>query len=250
MAAAMVEGGDGQRRTKKKKLAAGEASVGGGRWPLVRPKLDLQITRLKGDDLFTVPNYLTPHEVKGFIEAAESSGFSHQGSLGPARGEAYRDNDRISLNDPELAKCIWESGLDKVFSSIKLQGRSAVGLNPNIRFYRYKVGQRFGRHIDESVDLGRGRKTQYTLLIYLSGRRAAPGERNDPRRGGGDPSPPSALVGGETVFYDDRRGTVAEVAPAEGMALVHIHGGRCMLHEARAVVKGTKYILRSDVVFA
>lgn len=43
---------------------------------------------------------------------------------------------------------------------------------------RYNRGQRFGRHIDESVELGGGRYTKYTLLIYLS-----------------TPS------GGETVFY-------------------------------------------------
>lgn len=41
-----------------------------------------------------------------------------------------------------------------------------------------------------------------------------------------------------------------QVPPTEGMALVHIHGDKCMLHEARNVTKGIKYVLRSDVVFA
>lgn len=41
-----------------------------------------------------------------------------------------------------------------------------------------------------------------------------------------------------------------QVAPREGMALLHIHGDKCMLHEARNVTKGIKYILRSDVAFA
>lgn len=61
----------------------------------------------------------------------------HQGSLGPAKGEAYRDNDRISVNDPNLANIIWESGLSKLFRDIKIRGKIAVGLNPNIRFYRF-----------------------------------------------------------------------------------------------------------------
>lgn len=43
---------------------------------------------------------------------------------------------------------------------------------------------------------------------------------------------------------------IVQVAPTEGMALVHIHGDKCMLHEARNVTKGVKYVLRSDVVFA
>jgi hypothetical protein len=59
------------------------------------------------------------------------------------------------------------------------------------------VGQKFGRHIDESVYLENGLRTHYTLLIYLSG------------RGNKDASSES-LVGGETVFYDQGR-VVAEV---------------------------------------
>ncbi|PRQ59991.1 hypothetical protein RchiOBHm_Chr1g0376261 [Rosa chinensis] len=46
-----------------------------------------------------------------FVKVAEFIGFVHQGSLGPTKGEAYRDNDRISVNDPVLADFIWNSGL-------------------------------------------------------------------------------------------------------------------------------------------
>jgi len=165
-------------------------------------------------------------------------GFTHQGSLGPLKGEAYRDNDRISVTDPLLAQAIWESGINRIFTDINVSGKAATGLNPNIRFYRYTEGQRFGRHIDESVDLGDGSKTYYTLLIYLSG------------KGSAKDSSGQALIGGETVFYDQRGGIVAEVAPVQGMALLHLHGAKCMLHEARVVKKNTKYVLRSDVVFS
>lgn len=81
-------------------------------------------------------SFLTSAESKSFIKAAESVGFLHQGSLGPTKGEAYRDNDRISVNDPVLANIVWESGLNKLFSDIKIRGKVAVGLSPNIRFYR------------------------------------------------------------------------------------------------------------------
>ncbi|KAF2311831.1 hypothetical protein GH714_026953 [Hevea brasiliensis] len=182
-----------------------------------------------------VQRFFTAGESKAFIKAAESIGFVHQGSLGPTKGEAYRDNDRTSANDPVLANTVWESGLNKLFSDIKIRGKVAVGLNPNIRFYRYKAGQRFGRHIDESVDLGDGKRTHYTLLIYLSGDSKAK-TKNDPN--GSKDSSSEPLVGGETVFYGSRNGVVAEVAPTEGMALLHIHGDKCMLHEARNVTKG------------
>jgi predicted 2-oxoglutarate/Fe(II)-dependent dioxygenase YbiX len=185
-----------------------------------------------------VPNFFTSAEAKAFVDIAENIGFTHQGSLGPLKGEAYRDNDRISVTDPLLAQTIWESGINKIFEDISISGKVATSLNPNIRFYRYTEGQRFGRHIDESVDLGDGSRTLYTLLIYLSG------------KGSAKESSGQALVGGETVFYDHRGGVVAEVAPVQGLALLHLHGAKCMLHEARVVKKNIKYVLRSDVVFA
>ncbi|XP_057476869.1 uncharacterized protein LOC130764582 [Actinidia eriantha] len=215
-------------------------------WPPIKPKPNLNMTRLKDTYLFTVQNFFTSVESKAFIKAAESIGFVHQGSLGPTKGEAYRDNDRISVNNPVLADTIWESGLNTLFSDFKIRGKVAVGLNPNIRFYRYKVGQRFGRHIDESVDLGAGKRTHYTLLIYLNG-----GSKTKSRNDKGVPQDsPETLIGGETVFYGPRNGLVAEVTPMEGMALLHIHGDKCMLHEGRNITKGVKYLLRSDVVFA
>ncbi|KAD7480405.1 hypothetical protein E3N88_03541 [Mikania micrantha] len=216
-------------------------------WPAIKPKSDLRITRLKDCDLFTVQNFLTAGESKAFIKAAESIGFVHQGSLGPTKGEAYRDNDRIAVNDPVLADTLWESGLSKLLSDLTIRGKVAVGLNPNIRLYRlYSIGQRFGRHIDESVDLGEGKHTHYTMLIYLNGDVESK-HKSDVKTSLDSFKP---LVGGETVFYGPRNSLVAEVTPTQGTALFHIHGAKCMLHESRNVTKGVKYILRSDVAFA
>ncbi|KAL8247989.1 hypothetical protein R6Q59_009205 [Mikania micrantha] len=211
-------------------------------WPAIKPKSDLRITRLKDCDLFTVQNFLTAGESKAFIKAAESIGFVHQGSLGPTKGEAYRDNDRIAVNDPVLADTLWESGLSKLLSDLTIRGKVAVGLNPNIRLYRYSIGQRFGRHIDESVDLGEGKHTHYTMLIYLNGDVESK-HKSDVKTSLDSFKP---LVGGETVFYGPRNSLVAEVTPTQGTALFHIHGAKCMLHESRNVTKGVKYILRED----
>jgi hypothetical protein len=86
--------------------------------------------------------------------------------------------------------------------------------------------QKFGRHIDESNELGGGRYTAYTLLIYLS-----------------------SCGGGDTIFYGGRNRRLAAVAPQPGLALLHRHGDDCLEHEAAAVTGGVKYVLRSDVVF-
>ncbi|XP_047329807.1 uncharacterized protein LOC124933450 [Impatiens glandulifera] len=237
-----------QRKMGERKKTEEEKKATMIAWPLIKPKSNLSITHLKGNDLFTVHNFFTSSESKGFIKVAESIGFTHQGSLGPTKGEAFRDNDRISFNDPVLAYTIWASGFDKLLSDFKIRSKVAVGLNPNIRLYRYKVGQCFGQHIDESVDLGEGKRTHYTLLIYLSGG-FKPKSKKDSNTLQDDASS-ETLVGGETVFYGHRNSIVAEVPPSEGMALLHIHGHKCMLHEAQKVTKGIKYVLRSDVVFA
>lgn len=48
--------------------------------------------------------------------------------------------------------------------------RPACGLNSNIRLYRYIQGQHFGQHYDDAVtDPVTGFKSEWTLLIYLSG---------------------------------------------------------------------------------
>lgn len=67
--------------------------------------------------------------------------------------------------------------------------------------HRYTAGQRFGQHIDESVELGGRLATEYTLLIYLTGGEESSTEGKASRE---------ELLGGETVFYNRRR-VVAEV---------------------------------------
>jgi hypothetical protein len=96
-----------------------------------------------------------------------------------------------------------------------------------LRIYKYEPKQVFGAHYDQSMMVG-SHCTEYTLLVYLTGE----------------------LQGGETVFYSQRGAVVAAVEPQAGMALLHRHGAACLLHEARPVVKGVKYVLRSDVIFS
>lgn len=78
-----------------------------------------------------------------------------------------------------------------------------------------------------------GAKSEWTLLIYLTGAE-------------------DGVEGGETIFYKEERGKPREViAPPlkRGTALLHRHGQQCMLHEGSLVKRGTKYVLRSDLMF-
>ena len=72
------------------------------------------------------------------------------------------------------------------------------------------------------------------------------------------------VTGGETAFYpsgiapmDNGKPRKSKVIAGDedvvielqrGLALLHRHGRECMLHEGRPVLKGTKWVLRSDVV--
>jgi len=84
-------------------------------------------------------------------------------------------------------------------------------------------------------------ETQYTLLIYLNG-----GGDHSGKEGGED------LSGGETVFYTGKRDNevCGSFSPVQGWCLFHRHGDRCLTHEGALVSKGTKYILRTDIVFS
>ncbi|KAK2858552.1 hypothetical protein FQN49_004623, partial [Arthroderma sp. PD_2] len=156
-----------------------------------------------------------------------------------------RVNDRFQVDDASFAERLWsETGLKQLVQAESDWDGEVLGLNPNIRIYRYTKGQFFGQHYDESVPLTFGTppvkgRTTWTLLIYLS-----------------------TCSGGETAFYPEPeieagrkrgKGPVPEPEPIvvgmeTGMALLHRHGDGCLLHEGREVTGGEKWVVRSDLV--
>ncbi|KAJ3856845.1 hypothetical protein EV368DRAFT_31589 [Lentinula lateritia] len=175
----------------------------------------------------------------------------------PKKGDAVRVNDRFQIQDASFATRLWEeTGLKDIIMGYvqsedglqldrearkQLWGGEVVGLNPNIRVYRYSKGQFFDQHYDDSnnVTVRSGQTdipahTTWTLLLYLS-------------------SPATGCLGGETVFYPDP--AIKKTLPTEpvivklevGLALLHRHGAECMLHEGREVVAGEKWVIRSDL---
>ncbi|KAL7620970.1 hypothetical protein AAE478_008281 [Parahypoxylon ruwenzoriense] len=163
----------------------------------------------------------------------------------PKRGEALRVNDRFQIDDPRFAQRLWlETGLKDALleeSFRHLWGGDVVGLNPNIRVYRYSTGQYFDCHYDDSnlVSLPSASepsntistKTTWTLLLYLT-------------------SSTEGCVGGETVFYPLNRKSPKEeiaIAPETGLLLLHKHGDDCLLHEGRQVTAGEKWVIRTDL---
>lgn len=87
-----------------------------------------------------------------------------------------------------------------------------------LRFYKYRPCQRFKMHKDGAWQ-ETGLRSELTLLVYL----------ND------------GFEGGATRFKD------REVLPATGAALLFLHD---TWHEGAMVEVGTKYVLRSDVLYS
>ncbi|WP_254509451.1 2OG-Fe(II) oxygenase [Anatilimnocola floriformis] len=182
------------------------------------------------ENLFTVADLLSAVECDSLIARGEEIGFelaSVRTHSGPQLRTNIRDNSRANFNDLSLADDLWQRCLPHV--SEQLAWGTPVGLDPNFRFYRYDVGQRFRRHIDGFVEESPQVRSRLTCLFYL----------NDD------------FTGGETAFYaDDKingdRPEIVRVVPRKGSALFFRHE---WWHEGRQLASGRKYVLRSDVFF-
>jgi len=182
-------------------------------------------------DVFTVAGVFTAAECSALIERAESIGFdaaSVRTRSGPKMMTNIRNNDRVNLDDPELAELMWT----RIASLLpQLDGQQAVGVDKRLRFYRYEPGQEFKRHKDGAVESDDGCTSKLSYLIYLNG----------------------DFEGGATTFRDyvgkgeSRRKIERIVTPVTGLALLFRHQ---RWHEGSALTAGRKYVLRSDVFYS
>ncbi|KAM0793555.1 hypothetical protein ACM66B_000992 [Microbotryomycetes sp. NB124-2] len=206
-------------------------------WPELMPPDQLLVEHLN-DDLITVDGLIQPKQLKQWRTFVNSLNMAAPEPAKP--GHAERKNFRFQVNDSSFAQTLWtRTGLDALCREhvpSRVKGKQAVGLNSNIRVYRYDAESFFGPHYDDDVyDAVTKQRSEWTLLIYLTGQS-------------------DGVVGGETAFYPQATnksdGPRLDVALVAGRALLHRHGHACMLHEGRKVEQGVKWVLRSDVMFA
>lgn len=240
-------------------------------WPVLSKKQHLDITVLEPDQILTVQSFLTRTECSNLIRLIDS--LPLELTPPPKRGEATRVNQRASIQSSSFASTLFDlitPHLPDISSFQKHITPAPVPVlcNSNIRLYKYSEGQYFGQHYDESVPgpilpskatvveptspvppkgnkkakakatpvRGNPTWSEWTILIYLSGQE-------------------DGVVGGETVFYTEdgvgknkrQREIIAPLS--RGTLLLHRHGKECLLHEGRLVQRGTKYVLRSDLLF-
>lgn len=130
-------------------------------WPQLQPLVpteDLCMEAVLQDQIIVIRNLFTSSLCKKYVSFLSSLPLTTT----PAKakeGNAVRINDRFEVHDVGLAERLWSTtglahvvtGLEggpqkKLDELVMLWGGEVCGLNPRIRVYRYRKGQRFGPH--------------------------------------------------------------------------------------------------------
>lgn len=180
--------------------------------------------------LWTVPALFSPEDCAEILEGARDGAWlpatvnAEEGRVVDTR---IRSSTTAVLREPALA--------DELFRRVKphvpermtteLGGRGRVAVHVSgiflpLRIYRYEVGQHFGLHQDQSYAGEGGTRSLLTLMVYLN----------------------EGFSGGETEFPEQER----TIVPKTGDALLFQH---MLLHAGNPVTDGTKFVLRSDVLY-
>ncbi|HEY5754546.1 MAG TPA: 2OG-Fe(II) oxygenase [Steroidobacter sp.] len=183
-----------------------------------------------------VDNFLSASECRAYVAQAESTGF---GSASLDYPPSYRNNDRLVIDDKPLAEKLYARLRSTAASPCKA-GAWGVdeewrldSVNTRLRFCRYTSNQQFNIHQDGVHHRSPDCRSMLTFMIYL----------NDG----------SEFSGGDTVFFangpstaPDANPIVARLRPKMGSLILFDHG---IWHAGETVTSGTKYIMRSDVLF-
>jgi hypothetical protein len=144
-------------------------------WPPLRPLLpaaDLSLETLVSDQIYLIRNFLPASLCKTYASFLASLPLTTTPGK-PKKGEAVRVNDRFQVEDARFAEMLWSGTAMKELATTRfgedeydeydenvtppspeefaqrareIWGGEPLGLNPNIRIYRYSAGQFFAQH--------------------------------------------------------------------------------------------------------
>lgn len=193
-----------------------------------------------------VHDLLTRQECSSLIRRAQDEGFDDALIHGPdgkeVLNQSVRKCGRCMIDDDELSDTIYKricAALEGTMHEKKIKKKTikssdgeltvtSVGLNERMRFLKYEKGQYFAPHLDLSYVRGpefgkRAGETSYvTVQIYLN----------------------EKIKGGSTRFLCGNR--YHDVNPKVGSVLIFDHD---LLHEGSKVISGTKYSVRTDIMY-
>lgn len=121
-------------------------------WPPLTPVLpadSLTLESLLPNQILTISSLWTSTLCAKYVSFLRSLPLATTPGI-PKKGDAVRVNDRFQIDDALFAQRLWsETGLSELVAGVedqKIWGGELLGLNPNIRIYRYSKGQFFDQH--------------------------------------------------------------------------------------------------------
>jgi len=218
-------------------------------------KIPANSERIEIDEVpgaFQLLEILSKSECQRLIDLTEALGYLKDAAVSLPRSVRHNHNVTWVVDD-KTGDIIWQrcaplmSDNKGIFFSKK-----ALGINARFRFYRYQKGDFFKPHTDGAwpgskvvekqlvINAYPDRWSQLSFLLFLS----------------------DEFEGGNTQFFVDKddparparnqdQSTVVNVKTAVGAALCFPHGMHPLhcLHSSEKIISGTKYIIRSDVLF-
>jgi hypothetical protein len=217
------------------------------------------LPRYAGAYAVVLDNVLTPSECTQLIRAAEArtNGVWERAmiNVGGGRQAMYtdvRNCGRIIWDDKETMERLWRRCAPLVPELLEMEADAAgktmglwpkghvakmTRLNERMRFLKYVGGEYFKSHCDgiyETPD--KMERSYYTLHLYL----------NDEKSTDVEPLLEGGATRFETLSYNQGE-QYLDVNPKAGRVLIFQH--RDLMHSGADVVRGTKYTLRTDIMF-
>ena len=197
-------------------------------------------------------NVLSPEECRRLIDLSERLGYLKDAAVSLPREIRHNDN-VVWITDEETDGIIWRRVAHLLAHDLELfDGKKPLGLNARFRFYRYGFDDFFKFHSDGSWPGSRvvdgelinnaypDRFSRMTFLILL----------NDDFDGGATRFLVNADDPNRPVRHYSRTREVDIRTPAGGV-LCFPHGTHPLhcTHSGETITRGTKYIVRTDVLF-
>lgn len=216
--------------------------------PLIVSRKD--ITDVPG--AFQLRNVLTPTECQALITMTEVQGYLPDAPVSLPR-EVRHNHNLTWVVDEATDSLIWQRCAHLMSDPENLfEGRQPVGINARFRFYRYQEGDFFKFHTDGAwpgsrvidqkliTDAYPERYSEMTFLMFLSedfdgGATRFRVNANDPYQ----------VVSRHSPMKD------VDIRTPAGSILCFPHGMHPLhrVHSSVPISRGTKYIIRSDVLF-
>mmetsp|Transcript_32432 Transcript_32432/g.44540 ORF Transcript_32432/g.44540 Transcript_32432/m.44540 type:complete len:326 (-) Transcript_32432:82-1059(-) len=206
------------------------------------------------DRAFLLRNILSPFEASFICKKGDEIGIAPLDYSTGYKVE-YRNNDRLIIRSDQIANLLWDrvkhhfkkititAGNKENFGlTSNMEGEwEPIGFNSTFRLCRYHPGGHFAPHYDGHYLRSPTVRSLKTFMFYL----------NSDFEGGSTnwvSEDQFLFQDKETgIFRAEEKHVIGGVEPETGLALVFDHH---ILHEGQQLRSGTKYILRTEVMYS